>query len=530
MDGDKNEKGDEQEENNRNAAVASVEADLLAKRQQTSTKKNHHHNLSDESAARIIRREDRALQKKMMTSMDDSRPRSVPSSGEEESSQLPAAVATASPSSSTTRTSRKDRAAKSSKRTEGEGNSGAGGGSVSVHVGAGSLTRSPTRTTTSVEKDQALFMERHEAHHHLLVEDTRDRPRRAIDDLDTSEKSEDEWLINPGAFAVGQDDNGDDGDSSRPLQQTTTTQPFRSSAGEETTTTNSIPLAAQVPEEEQEALKQELYQQILEEQQNNAQTQGVVTVQAESIVTLPASTRKLNEDAKDSSDVEDEQGRKQKIFNLSVGAVICLVVIIVAVVLGVVLGSEKKDSGDDPSLKTLPGGGDNDDRTTLSPTPSPSNVPTLSPTSFAPTTRSEALLQFLDESLGRPGFSDIPEESTNNNTPLEQAKNWILFEDPAQLNVEDNGVFQRFLLVLFYFQTSAGSGWRSCGQGFVWEGSTSFCTFQRFNRNPEDGSISFTPVGGSIPWLSEHNECNWEGVLCERGGREVVGINIGKSR
>jgi hypothetical protein len=87
-------------------------------------------------------------------------------------------------------------------------------------------------------------------------------------------------------------------------------------------------------------------------------------------------------------------------------------------------------------------------------------------------------------------------------TPHYQAMEWILHEDKLQLTADDPNLVQRYLLVIFYMQTTQGGDWVSCGRA---DDEDSFCLWH--NLNP-----IYIP---KTRWLSDDSECNWAGVLCD---------------
>jgi hypothetical protein len=93
-------------------------------------------------------------------------------------------------------------------------------------------------------------------------------------------------------------------------------------------------------------------------------------------------------------------------------------------------------------------------------------------------------------------------------TPHYQAMEWILHEDKLQLTADDPNLVQRYLLVIFYMQTTQDGDWISCGRA---DDEDSFCLWQTL--------IAIWPhqyVGIPwIRWLSDDSECNWAGVLCD---------------
>ena len=179
-----------------------------------------------------------------------------------------------------------------------------------------------------------------------------------------------------------------------------------------------------------------------------------------------------------------------------IGCAMLVVIIIIAVVAAVVIGPDEVDVIE----------------LTNSPTESPSAAPTSSDQGL--------LFDFLESELGNSRVYD-------SGSPHYKAAKWILEEDPMQRGVEDRFLLQRYLLAFLYFHSSEKKPWRSCGKPeTIEEGVPSTCVFQEFGRNATD-HIIYTPEEGAIPWLSEHDECSWEGVLCE-GSDTVLGIELCK--
>ena len=179
-----------------------------------------------------------------------------------------------------------------------------------------------------------------------------------------------------------------------------------------------------------------------------------------------------------------------------IGCAMLVVIIIIAVVAAVVIGPDEVDVIE----------------LTNSPTESPSAAPTSSDQGL--------LFDFLESELGNSRVYD-------SGSPHYKAAKWILEEDPMQRGVEDRFLLQRYLLAFLYFHSSEKKPWRSCGKPeTIEEGVPSTCVFQEFGRNATD-HIVYTPEEGAIPWLSEHDECSWEGVLCE-GSDTVLGIELCK--
>lgn len=63
---------------------------------------------------------------------------------------------------------------------------------------------------------------------------------------------------------------------------------------------------------------------------------------------------------------------------------------------------------------------------------------------------------------------EVGSQKLNDPTTAEyQAKEWIIYEDPMQLQSNDRNLIQRFILAAFYFETHQLSNWRSCNRPSV---------------------------------------------------------------
>ena len=124
--------------------------------------------------------------------------------------------------------------------------------------------------------------------------------------------------------------------------------------------------------------------------------------------------------------------------------------------------------------------------------------PTLAPTTLR---QSLGIQDQLELVVGSDKLNDP-------STPHYQAMEWIIQEDKQQLAVDAPNLVQRFLMVLFYMQTTQDSEWRSCGRK---DGDDSFCLWQQL--------VEIWPHKHTgIPWtrwLSGDSECGWAGVSCD---------------
>ncbi|KAL3909737.1 MAG: hypothetical protein SGILL_007969 [Bacillariaceae sp.] len=145
------------------------------------------------------------------------------------------------------------------------------------------------------------------------------------------------------------------------------------------------------------------------------------------------------------------------------------------------------------------------------------NPPTLAPTQ-APTTSRESLYRnyFADELNSTLVYEQ--------GTPHYMASEWIMNEDPAQLDVDSPRLLQRYMLAFWYYHTTnmTQSPWRSCNP--PGPGDDDSCVFQEFGRGQGD-AIVYTEVPGSVRWMSSQDECQWQGTICG-DGTSVVGIRM----
>ncbi|CAB9528248.1 leucine Rich Repeat [Seminavis robusta] len=107
-----------------------------------------------------------------------------------------------------------------------------------------------------------------------------------------------------------------------------------------------------------------------------------------------------------------------------------------------------------------------------------------------------------------------------NNEDLEYKKTalqWIVNDDPMQLQPDEGHLIQRFVLSKFYFQTSAKGPWDYCGQP------------TKLQQNPLcHYGQHFSEYWASM-WLSQDHECLWAGITCHWGAgneRNVVEVAL----
>lgn len=133
------------------------------------------------------------------------------------------------------------------------------------------------------------------------------------------------------------------------------------------------------------------------------------------------------------------------------------------------------------------------------------------PVTSAPTSyRSTLSLEFEAQLLEEFGEDYLHEESDSVDARW-KALNWILYEDPLQLEPSAENFIQRFIMTLFYFQTSIEGPWEAC--------------------DPSGPELCYSKIISKIEslgnaWLSDYHECFWATVECSGiGNRNVTAIN-----
>ncbi|CAB9500803.1 leucine Rich Repeat [Seminavis robusta] len=92
----------------------------------------------------------------------------------------------------------------------------------------------------------------------------------------------------------------------------------------------------------------------------------------------------------------------------------------------------------------------------------------------------------------------------------QKAFDWIVNKDPMQLEYDSPNLVQRFVLVLFYYQTTRHKPWKECNPPATGRGSASvnFC----YEPDYLTGEATSTIWGDH--WLSASHECKWAGITC----------------
>jgi hypothetical protein len=186
------------------------------------------------------------------------------------------------------------------------------------------------------------------------------------------------------------------------------------------------------------------------------------------------------------------KNRRFRVY-MGVGCCILLVAIVIAIVGPTVLGGDEGD--------------------VIQQTNAPTSAPSMSPTT---------------SKLGLYGAffaKEVSELVFTPDTSQDLALQWIMNEDPLQLDINSARILQRYIMVSFYYSTSnnAKSPWRSCGQAV--EGEDDSCVLRDFTRNSDD-TISYVERPGKTRWLSGTHECDWEGIVC-LDGEDILGIQVG---
>ncbi|CAB9509604.1 leucine Rich Repeat [Seminavis robusta] len=132
--------------------------------------------------------------------------------------------------------------------------------------------------------------------------------------------------------------------------------------------------------------------------------------------------------------------------------------------------------------------------------------------------------------LGKDYFRQVEEFGAGTDSDLSRflletrlkAFDWIINQDPMQLEYNAPNLVQRFLLVLFYYQTTRHKPWKECNPAGISQASatTNFC-YQPVHLTGEATSL----IWGD-QWLSPSHECQWAGVDCQSEKRTVAELRI----
>lgn len=148
-------------------------------------------------------------------------------------------------------------------------------------------------------------------------------------------------------------------------------------------------------------------------------------------------------------------------------------------------------------------------------TEAPSAAPSQAPTTIRETAVQGELARVIGDKVNEP------------NTVYAKARDWILYEDPMELNEFSENLIQRYTLAFFYFQTSQQGNWTSCNPPV--EGEDYTCEYIDSVRQEDNSWVPVPREEPEVRWLSERHECEWAEIQChpEKDG-DVVVIDISK--
>uniref|UniRef100_A0A7S2KME8 Leucine-rich repeat-containing N-terminal plant-type domain-containing protein n=1 Tax=Leptocylindrus danicus TaxID=163516 RepID=A0A7S2KME8_9STRA len=178
----------------------------------------------------------------------------------------------------------------------------------------------------------------------------------------------------------------------------------------------------------------------------------------------------------------------QGIFCVAVTAVTILVAVLLTLPDG---GGPSVPLTSAPSISTQPSPAPS---ISAQPSDMPTNLPSVSPTSDPSASPSAAptLVRFEDVTTALVASGVTSEGALNTeNSVQSQARNWVTFDDVMMVDPATNAaqLVQRYVLAVFHFS-----------------------------------SVVLSAVDGVVPlspWLSDEEECNWEGVKCNVDGNII---------
>ncbi|CAB9496616.1 receptor-like protein kinase precursor [Seminavis robusta] len=143
----------------------------------------------------------------------------------------------------------------------------------------------------------------------------------------------------------------------------------------------------------------------------------------------------------------------------------------------------------------------------------------VAPTTTRDTAAAPAIETALKVVFGRDYFQHVEETGKGNDDNLaeflletrQRAFDWIVNQDPMQLEYDSPNLVQRFVLVLFYYQTTRHQPWKECNPPEATQESamSGFC----YESHQSSGKLVTTIWGDQ--WLSASHECHWAGISCE---------------
>ena len=208
---------------------------------------------------------------------------------------------------------------------------------------------------------------------------------------------------------------------------------------------------------------------------------------------LPVATFVIEEDASDGTfDGEVPRAeaikpeKKTRFTKCCINSVLSVTLLIVAGVVACVM-----------ALVTVPSMQEDDAAATMG-DPSKSTV--------APTTYRESLgiQEQLEIVFGAEKFADEAKAHS-------KALDWLLHDDPMQLPPDAKNLMQRYVLAVFYFQTTVRGPWRSCNPPVIGSNETHECGFHLLKWSWPELVFDTVP---SNRWLGKTHECEWAGITC----------------
>jgi len=186
---------------------------------------------------------------------------------------------------------------------------------------------------------------------------------------------------------------------------------------------------------------------------------------------------------RDAADAEREKASKASFVWIGL-AMVVLVVVIIASVVGGLCGSGLCQGGGD-------GGSQN--QTT------------------APSHRQVQYPQFQEQLQSVFGNGYMSDEDDEHWILAKQALDWIVLEDPSQLEPDDPQMVQRYILALFYMATSQNGPWTDCSPPPKDRPEAMECSY--YFDLPGDTNQKRI----ALRWLSNSSECWWGGIQCSDG-------------
>jgi len=151
--------------------------------------------------------------------------------------------------------------------------------------------------------------------------------------------------------------------------------------------------------------------------------------------------------------------------------------------------------------------------------------PTLPPVvlvcgNLTPTERREQILDILS-TVSEPGSIETA------GSPQQNAFNWIVDEDSAQLCPDDDNLIQRYTLAVFYYSTN-GDDWKECNAPSDFDSQASIAAANSACTSTTVNATTIFPndVRGTNAWLTSESECTWGGVSCYSSGTNEGRVNV----